>query len=110
MDVEFHHPSCPSLVISASNTTCVNGGKQEHHEEGKKDKEDIYVDVNNAAEISAELQRERQRNAELMDRISMLEAQLLEKDKDYSLLACGQVMIIIPFNTNSFLSFSIYIY
>ncbi|RVW46012.1 hypothetical protein CK203_068564 [Vitis vinifera] len=36
--------------------------------------------VNAIAEISAELQRERQKNAELMERISMLEAQIQERD------------------------------
>ncbi|KAK9268114.1 hypothetical protein L1049_010554 [Liquidambar formosana] len=44
--------------------------------------------VNIIAEISAELQRERQKNAELMERISMLEAQMKERDKD-SLLTDG---------------------
>ncbi|CAK9176073.1 unnamed protein product [Ilex paraguariensis] len=38
--------------------------------------------VNVIAEISAELQRERQKNAELMKRISILEAQTQERDKD----------------------------
>lgn len=35
------------------------------------------------AEISAELERERKKNAELMERISMLEAQLRERNKEY---------------------------
>ncbi|XAR65641.1 hypothetical protein NMG60_11009814 [Bertholletia excelsa] len=41
------------------------------------------------AEIAAELQRERQRNAGLMERISILEAQMQERD-NHSLLANGQ--------------------
>lgn len=36
--------------------------------------------VNVVAEISAELQRERERNAELMERISFLEAQIQERE------------------------------
>lgn len=46
--------------------------------------------INAIAEISAELQMERQKNAELMERIAMLEAQILERDKDY-LLTHGRV-------------------
>ncbi|OWM86337.1 hypothetical protein CDL15_Pgr010679 [Punica granatum] len=38
------------------------------------------------AEISAELQREKQRNAELTERISVLEAQIQQRDKESSLL------------------------
>ncbi|KAL9325490.1 hypothetical protein ACSQ67_006135 [Phaseolus vulgaris] len=38
--------------------------------------------VNVVAEISAELERERKKNAELMERISMLEAQLRERNKE----------------------------
>ncbi|CAJ1941336.1 unnamed protein product [Sphenostylis stenocarpa] len=38
--------------------------------------------VNVVAEISAELERERKKNAELMERISMLEAQLRERSKE----------------------------
>ncbi|RDX81389.1 hypothetical protein CR513_37940, partial [Mucuna pruriens] len=38
--------------------------------------------VNVVAEISAELERERKRNAELMERISMLEAQLRERNME----------------------------
>lgn len=34
------------------------------------------------AEIAAELQREKEKNAELMERISLLEAQIQERDKD----------------------------
>ena len=46
--------------------------------------------VNAIAEISAELERERQRNTELMERISMLESQIQERDRDY-LLTHGHV-------------------
>lgn len=35
------------------------------------------------AEISAELQRERQKNAELMERISILEAQIPQRDTEF---------------------------
>ncbi|CAL9015161.1 unnamed protein product [Prunus brigantina] len=38
--------------------------------------------VNVIAEISAELERERQKNAELMERILILEAQIQERDKE----------------------------
>lgn len=37
--------------------------------------------VNLIAELSAELQMEKQKNAELMQRISTLEAQIRERDK-----------------------------
>lgn len=37
------------------------------------------------AEISAELQREKQRNAELMERISVLESQIQQRDRESSL-------------------------
>ncbi|KAJ4975678.1 hypothetical protein NE237_000784 [Protea cynaroides] len=47
-------------------------------------------DVNVVAEISVQLQRERQKNAELMERISLLEAQIQEKEK-VSLLNTSQV-------------------
>ncbi|XVF26036.1 hypothetical protein REPUB_Repub13aG0265400 [Reevesia pubescens] len=46
--------------------------------------------VNVIAEIAAELQREREKNAELMERISLLEAQIQERDKE-SLLTNEQV-------------------
>lgn len=49
-------------------------------------------DVNVVAEISAELQRERQKNAELMERISSLEAQMQEREKA-SLFKAGQVRL-----------------
>ncbi|XP_057498900.1 uncharacterized protein LOC130783346 [Actinidia eriantha] len=45
--------------------------------------------VNIVAEILAELQREKQRNAELMERISLLEAQIREREKK-SLIPNGQ--------------------
>ena len=46
--------------------------------------------LNVIAEIAAELQREREKNAELMERISALEAQIQERDKE-SLLTNKQV-------------------
>ena len=46
--------------------------------------------VNIVAEILAELQREKQRNAELMERISLLEAQIQQREKK-SLIPNGQV-------------------
>jgi uncharacterized protein YigA (DUF484 family) len=39
-------------------------------------------DVNAVAEISAELERERQKNAELEEKISMLEAQIRERNTE----------------------------
>lgn len=38
----------------------------------------------NVAQISAELQRERQKNAELMEKISFLEAQIQDRGKEAS--------------------------
>lgn len=38
--------------------------------------------VNNVAQISAELERERKKNAELMEKISMLEAQVRERNTE----------------------------
>ena len=38
----------------------------------------------NVAQISAELQRERQKNAELMEKISCLEAQIQDRGKEAS--------------------------
>uniref|UniRef100_A0A2N9GXL5 Homer protein n=1 Tax=Fagus sylvatica TaxID=28930 RepID=A0A2N9GXL5_FAGSY len=67
--------SCASLV-SASALCAI---EQEVKGEG----------VNVISEITAELQRERRKNAELMDRISVLEAQIHERNKD-SLPADGQ--------------------
>lgn len=49
--------------------------------------------VNVIAQISAELQRERENNAELRERISILEAQIKERDKE-SFLTNGQVYMI----------------
>ncbi|KAL5842513.1 hypothetical protein ACOSQ3_013116 [Xanthoceras sorbifolium] len=40
----------------------------------------VNVNVNVIAEISAELQKEREKNAQLMERISLLEAQIQERD------------------------------
>lgn len=68
--------SCASLV-SASALCAI---QQEVKGEG----------VNVIAEITAELQRERRKNAELMERISILEAQIQQRNKD-SLPADGQV-------------------
>ncbi|XP_059282413.1 uncharacterized protein LOC132036166 [Lycium ferocissimum] len=45
-------------------------------------KEDKTLNVN-IAEISAELQREKQKNSELMERISALESQIQEQQKDF---------------------------
>ncbi|KAK4588340.1 hypothetical protein RGQ29_019357 [Quercus rubra] len=67
--------SCASLV-SASALCAI---QQEVKGEG----------VNVIAEITAELQRERRKNAELMERISILEAQIQQRNKD-SLPADGQ--------------------
>jgi hypothetical protein len=39
-------------------------------------------DVNTVAEISAELERERQKNAELVEKISILEAQIRERNTE----------------------------
>jgi hypothetical protein len=38
--------------------------------------------VNTVAEISAELERERQKNAELVEKISILEAQIRERNTE----------------------------
>lgn len=48
--------------------------------------------VNIIAEISAELQREREKNAELMERISVLESQIQEREKE-SFISHPQVWI-----------------
>lgn len=45
--------------------------------------------VNLVAEISAELERERKKNAELMERISMLEAQLRERNTESQVRLVG---------------------
>ncbi|XP_037496537.1 uncharacterized protein LOC119371093 [Jatropha curcas] len=61
--------SCPSLI----NASALCSIEQESKGEGT---------VNIVAKISAELQREREKNVELMKRISVLEAQIQERDKD----------------------------
>lgn len=63
--VELH--SCAPLVNSSALCAIEEGMKGES--------------VNIVAEISAELERERQKNAELMERILILEAQLQEREK-----------------------------
>ncbi|KAL2339185.1 hypothetical protein Fmac_013631 [Flemingia macrophylla] len=67
--VELHIQSCASLV----NASALCGIEQEVKGDS----------VNVVAEISAELERERKKNAELMERISILEAQLKERNKQY---------------------------
>ena len=74
--------SCASLV-SASALCAI---EQEVKGEG----------VNVISEITAELQRERRKNAELMDRISVLEAQIHERNRD-SVPADGQVRLPISY-------------
>lgn len=64
------HQSCASSLVNASAALC--GIEQQVKEGGS---------LNVIAEISAELQRERQKNAELMERIMVLEAQLQERQK-----------------------------
>lgn len=49
--------------------------------------------LNIIAEISDELQRERQKNAELLERISVLEAQIKERDMN-SLVPDGNVRLL----------------
>lgn len=68
--------SCASLV-NASSLCAI---EQEVKGEG----------VNVIAEITAELERERRKNAELLERISILEAQIQERNKE-SLPTNGQV-------------------
>ncbi|XP_062088476.1 uncharacterized protein LOC133795038 [Humulus lupulus] len=77
--------SCASLV----NTSALCAIEQEVKGES----------VNVIAEISAELQRERQKNAELMKKISFLEAQIQERAKD-SLCTNGQGSCPTPRETN----------
>lgn len=60
------HQSCASLVNASA--SCVI------EQEVKGD------NVNAIAEISAELEKERQKNAELKEKISMLEAQIRERN------------------------------
>lgn len=55
--------------------------------------------VNVIAEISGQLQRERQKNAELMEKISILEAQLQERDINQSLATdIGEVRFSLSFS------------
>lgn len=61
--------------------------------------------VNAIAEISAELQRERQKNEELMERISMLEAQIQERDGHVRLPS-----FYLYFCLDSWFAFSFYHY
>ena len=70
--------SCASLV----NASALCSIEQEVKEENT---------VNVIAEISAELQREREKNAELMEKISVLEAQIQERDHKGSLITHRQV-------------------
>ncbi|KAI8025951.1 hypothetical protein LOK49_LG02G00919 [Camellia lanceoleosa] len=58
---------------------------------------EILLEKETITEISAELQRERQKNAELIERISILEAQILKRDNN-SLLSNGQVSILAIVN------------
>lgn len=44
--------------------------------------QEVKGDTASVAEISAELKRERQKNAELMERISMLEAQISQRNTE----------------------------
>ncbi|KAJ6925506.1 hypothetical protein NC651_010022 [Populus alba x Populus x berolinensis] len=69
--------SCASLV----NASALCSIEQEVKEENT---------VNVIAEISAELQREREKNAELMEKISALEAQIQERDHKGSLITHRQ--------------------
>ncbi|KAL9452171.1 hypothetical protein AB3S75_008043 [Citrus x aurantiifolia] len=62
----MEHQSCAGMI----NASALCGIEQEVKGEG----------VNAIAEISAELQKERQKNALLMERISLLEAQIQERD------------------------------
>ncbi|KAK4340549.1 hypothetical protein RND71_039050 [Anisodus tanguticus] len=50
----------------------------------QKVKEEKTLNVMNIAKISAELQREKQKNAKLMERISVLESQIQETHKDFN--------------------------
>jgi hypothetical protein len=70
--------SCASLV----NASALCSIEQEVKEENT---------VNVIAEISEELQREREKNAELMEKISVLEAQIQERDHKGSLITHRQV-------------------
>ncbi|KAM6602057.1 hypothetical protein CsatA_021666 [Cannabis sativa] len=78
--------SCASLV----NTSALCAIEQEVKGEN----------ANVIAQISAELQKERQKNAELMKRISFLEAQIQERTKEYSLCTNLQGSCATPRETN----------
>uniref|UniRef100_A0A803NZL9 Homer protein n=1 Tax=Cannabis sativa TaxID=3483 RepID=A0A803NZL9_CANSA len=78
--------SCASLV----NTSALCAIEQEVKGES----------ANVIAQISAELQKERQKNAELMKRISFLEAQIQERTKEYSLCTNLQGSCATPRETN----------
>lgn len=65
------------MVEHQSCATCVNASALCAMEEEMKED-----DVNAVAEISAELERERQKNAELVEKISILEAQIRERNTE----------------------------
>ncbi|XP_039049555.1 uncharacterized protein LOC120190568 [Hibiscus syriacus] len=68
--VETELQPCSSLVNASAMCAIEQGMKAES------------TTVNFIAEIAAELQRERAKNAELMERISSLEAQIQQRDKE----------------------------
>ncbi|KAL3519469.1 hypothetical protein ACH5RR_017618 [Cinchona calisaya] len=76
--VELH--SCNANLVNASAALCAI-----EHDEVKGENS-----VNLMPEISAELEKEKQKNAQLMERISILEAQIKERDND-PLVSNGQV-------------------
>lgn len=78
--VEMELQPCASLVNATTMCAIEKGIKGESST------------VNFIAEIAAELQRERAKNAELMERISSLEAQIQERDKE-SLITNEQVLL-----------------
>ncbi|WJX91334.1 hypothetical protein P8452_73125 [Trifolium repens] len=65
------------MVGHQSCATCVNASALCAMEQEMKED-----DVNTVAEISAELERERQKNAELVEKISILEAQIRERNTE----------------------------
>ena len=67
--------SCSASLVNASSALSAIEEKQE-----VKGESNIVINHVIFAEISAELQRERQKNAELLDKISFLEAQLQPRD------------------------------
>ncbi|XP_042521167.1 uncharacterized protein LOC122094430 [Macadamia integrifolia] len=89
---ELH--SCASLVNASALCARNRGCSLEfsaHPAPMGCDEQDVKGDkVNIVAEISAQLQRERQKNAELMERISLLQAQIQDREKA-SLLNTSQV-------------------